>query len=64
MKVAVDYDLCAGHGQCLLAAPTVFDLEDDKDQVTILNETPGEDVRAGVVRAVSMCPVSAISVEG
>lgn len=26
MHVTVDYDLCAGHGQCLLAAPEVFGL--------------------------------------
>ena len=63
MRVAVDYDLCVGHGQCLLAAPTVFDLEDDKDQVTILDQQPTDESRGGVERAVSMCPVSAIRVD-
>lgn len=61
MHVAVNYELCAGHGQCLLAAPTVFDLEDDADQVTLLNAAPSEDQRAGVQRAVSMCPTAALT---
>lgn len=63
MRIAVDYQLCAGHGQCLLAEPTVFDLDDDADQVTILDASPSDDKHAAVQRAVSMCPTAALSVE-
>ncbi len=63
MNVSVNYDRCAGHGQCLLGAPTVFDLEDDADQVTLLDPQPDDSLRASVQRAASMCPASAIVVE-
>lgn len=62
MKVSADYDTCAGHGQCLLAAPTVFDLPDDADQVVILDPNPGDSLRQQVNRAIGVCPVSALSV--
>lgn len=62
MKVAAKYEACVGHGQCLLAAPDVFDLPDDEDHVVILDEHPDESLRADVVRAVGMCPMAALSI--
>lgn len=62
MRVAVNYDLCAGHGQCLLGAPTVFDLPDDATQVVVLDPTPAAELKPVVVRAAAMCPAAAISV--
>ncbi|MDZ4264108.1 MAG: ferredoxin [Mycobacterium sp.] len=64
MHVTVDYDLCAGHGQCLLAAPDVFDLPDGAEQVVVLNADPSESERATVVRASAMCPAQALHVTG
>ncbi|MCD2191509.1 ferredoxin [Actinomycetospora soli] len=28
MKIVVDYELCEGHGECVVAAPEVFDLDE------------------------------------
>lgn len=62
MHVNVDYGLCEGHGQCLLAAPDVFDLPDESEQVVVLSPDVPEADRAAVVRAAAMCPAQALSV--
>jgi ferredoxin len=64
MRIEVDRDRCAGHGQCLLAAPTVFDLDEKAHEVIVLDPEPVEDLRGAVQRAVSMCPMGALQVVG
>ena len=63
MRVKIDWKICEGHGQCVLAAPEVFALPDDKDQVTVLDENPSEDLRDKVERAAMVCPMLAITIE-
>ena len=31
MKVVVDLDVCEAHGDCVIAAPEIFDLGDDDE---------------------------------
>ena len=62
VRISVDYTLCEGHGQCLMAAPELFDLPDDAEQVVVLDANPPESLRERAVRAASMCPVLAIRV--
>jgi ferredoxin len=64
MHISVDYRVCAGHGQCLLAAPELFDVPDDSDQVVVLDADPPEAERGRAVRAAAMCPAQAISISG
>jgi ferredoxin len=64
LKVNVDFGLCEGHGQCVMAAPDVFDLADGADQVTVLQAEPPEDQRGMVDEAAALCPVLAITIEG
>lgn len=63
MKVIADRERCDGYGACLEASPEVFDLDDD-DLVLLLDAEPDESLRAGVTRAVRVCPKSALSIEG
>jgi ferredoxin len=63
MKVIVDAGRCELHGECVMAAPDVFEIEDDKDCVTVLNDQPGEHLRSAVEEAAMMCPVAAIRIE-
>jgi len=63
MKVIVDTNRCELHGECVIAAPDVFAIEDDKDSVTVLNDQPGEHQRSAVEEAAMMCPVTAIRIE-
>ncbi len=62
MHITVDYQLCEGHAQCILAAPDVFDLPDDAEQVVVLDTEPAKEQRDAVIRAAAMCPAQAISV--
>lgn len=64
MKVIVDTDLCEAHGECVFAAPEIFDLGDDDDVVTVLQEEPGEELRDKAEEAAKVCPVFAITIEG
>ena len=61
MRVTVDLDLCQGHGVCESEAPTVFVLGKD-DTVTVLDQHPGDEVRAQVEAAVRFCPTSALRI--
>jgi ferredoxin len=63
MKVIVDFDACAAHGDCVVAAPEVFDLGDDDDIVTLLQEEPPEELRTQVQAAADACPMAAIRIE-
>jgi ferredoxin len=62
MRISVDYTLCEGHGQCLMAAPELFDLPDGVGQVVVLDADPPESERDRAVRAAAMCPAQAITV--
>lgn len=63
MKVIVDLDVCEAHGDCVIAAPEIFDLGDDDDVVTVLQAEPPEELRAKAELAVTNCPVAAITLE-
>jgi len=60
MRIVVDPELCEGNGRCVKAAPQLFRLPDDVDQVEILVERPGEDQRAAAEAAVALCPRQAL----
>jgi ferredoxin len=62
MKIIVDTELCEAHGDCVLAAPEVFDLDYDDNVVKVLQEEPGEELRAKCEEAARMCPVAAIKI--
>ena len=60
-RVAVDRDLCQGHGVCESEAPSVFTVSKDA-QLTVLDERPGDDERTAVEAAVKYCPTHALSI--
>jgi ferredoxin len=62
VRVDVDWDLCESNALCVLAAPEVFELQDD-DTLLILQETPDASLRGKVEDAVRSCPKRAISLQ-
>jgi ferredoxin len=63
MRVVADRTRCVGAGQCVLAAPAVFDQDEDEGLVVVLQEEPGAELADGVRRAEGNCPAMAIEVE-
>lgn len=62
MRIIVDRELCEGNGRCVKVAPDVFRLPDDEDQVQLLIAQPGEELRARIEHAASVCPRQALKI--
>jgi ferredoxin len=61
VRVEVDWELCESNALCMAAAPEVFEVRDD-DLLYVLDEEPGEELRAKVEQAVRSCPKAALSI--
>ncbi|GAB2814940.1 ferredoxin [Lentzea nigeriaca] len=61
--VRIDQTRCIGSGQCVLAAPDVFDQSDDDGLGVVLVPEPPADLLPGVRDAVDRCPAGVVSLE-
>lgn len=61
MRVKVDREVCVGAGQCVLAAPNVFDQDSNDGRVILLIPDPDQADHAEVRNAVQICPSGAIT---
>jgi ferredoxin len=64
VKITLDQNVCDAHGDCVVAAPDLFDLDDDDEVAKVLVPEPGEDMRTMALEAAEACPVQAITIEG
>jgi ferredoxin len=62
MRTWVDSDLCEGCASCVVAAPDVFDFDDDTGKAVVLVERPGPDLAVSVRTAALHCPVRAVHI--
>lgn len=60
MRVFVDRDKCISAGQCVLAAPEVFDQDDEEGLIQLLQQNPAADLHDPVREAADNCPALAI----
>lgn len=60
MHVTIDEDGCVGAGQCVLAAPEVFDQRDEDGVVVLLDQTPAPRLHEATREAATLCPALAI----
>ena len=60
-RIAVDRDLCQGHGVCESEAPDVFSVSKD-GVLTVLDDAPGDAQRKAVELAVKYCPTHALTI--
>ncbi|WP_336205506.1 ferredoxin [Nonomuraea sp. LPB2021202275-12-8] len=60
MKVIADRDRCIGAGQCVAAAPEVFDQDEQDGLVVLLDAAPDAELHEAVREAATLCPASAI----
>jgi ferredoxin len=63
VEVAADRDVCLGAGQCVLAAPELFD-QDEAGLVVVVRDAATEGDAEAVRAAALVCPSRAISVRG
>ncbi|MEV2231640.1 ferredoxin [Streptomyces phaeochromogenes] len=60
MDVELDEPKCVAAGQCVLAAPDVFDQRDEDGVAVVLDGQPTPALLDGVREAVTLCPAAAI----
>ncbi|MFF4753210.1 ferredoxin [Streptomyces sp. NPDC002514] len=60
MRVSIDVEACVGAGQCVLAAPDVFDQRDEDGMVVLLLENPPASLEEATEQAALLCPALAI----
>lgn len=61
MRVAVDLEICRGHGRCYVICPGVYG-EDDEGFCVIAEPEVPESLRDEARRAANNCPERAISI--
>ncbi|MFD9665119.1 ferredoxin [Rhodococcus sp. NPDC059968] len=62
MRIEIDHDRCCGAGQCVLAAPEVFDQADDTGLVILLDENLSDELLPVVQEAALVCPAQCIQI--
>jgi len=62
MEIDLDQDRCVGAGQCVLAAPDVFDQRDEDGIAVLLDAHPADHLGDDVRQAVVVCPAMAIRI--
>ncbi|EWM19516.1 ferredoxin [Kutzneria sp. 744] len=60
IHIETDTDLCIASGVCALAAPAVFDQDEDTGLVVLLDADPAEEQAGAVREAATMCPNAVI----
>ncbi len=62
LKMTVNWALCDGNGVCAVEAPEIFELDDD-DNLIVLQETIGPELKDKAERSVRVCPKHALSLQ-
>jgi ferredoxin len=60
VRISVEADKCVASGHCVLAAPEVFDQNEDDGVVIVLNDEPSPDQHDAVREAAILCPAAVI----
>ncbi|RYJ28363.1 ferredoxin [Streptomyces sp. L-9-10] len=62
MRVHTETEKCVAAGVCVLAAPEVFD-QDDDGLVVVLDDSPQSEQREVVLDAAARCPAAVIRLD-
>jgi ferredoxin len=60
VRVEIDLTRCAGYGNCVEAAPEVFQMSDVADIAEVLIAEPAADLSESVHKAARVCPADAV----
>lgn len=64
LEVIIEREKCCGFGNCVLAAPTVFALDETDGMVMALDPRPSAELRPQIEQAVVDCPTEALGLRG
>lgn len=59
-KIMLDQDKCVSGGQCVFAAPEIFDQRDEDGVAFLLREDVPASLQTGAAEAADICPALAI----
>lgn len=62
MRIQLDPDICFGGGFCILAAPQIFEQDQDDGIAVVLHDQPRAAQESAVREAVLGCPSGALSI--
>ncbi|MQY21623.1 ferredoxin [Nocardia macrotermitis] len=62
MRITIDEDKCVACGQCVVAAPEVFDQREEDGILVLLEANPPADQADAVREAAAVCPALVITV--
>jgi ferredoxin len=60
MRIEVDFNVCADHGQCAIAAPDIFRIDDEGHLA--FDAGPDDALRVDAEAAADACPEQAITI--
>jgi ferredoxin len=60
VEVRIESDLCNGYGNCVVAAPDVFDIDPETNIAFLVDGQPAAGQEDAVEEAEQDCPVKAI----
>lgn len=60
LKIEIEAGVCAGFGNCELAAPEMFKLDDDTNIAAVLRQPGSDEDGRKALEAVDYCPARAI----
>lgn len=63
-KVTIDRNVCQGYACCVMAVPSVFDLDAGTGRAVVVTAEPADSLRSAVNGVARGCPVHAIRLEG
>jgi ferredoxin len=63
VHITIDETKCCAAGQCVFAAPELFDQRDDDGIVVLLDADPPEEQWENARQAAAVCPAVAIAVQ-
>ena len=59
LRIHIDRDLCVSFGDCIEAAPGVFEFDDE--EIAVFVSDTGTTSREGLIEACASCPVDALT---
>jgi ferredoxin len=61
-QITLDLGKCEGFASCVISAPELFDLDDERNVAVLLDPSPGGESLAAAQEAAASCPMRAITI--